>query len=165
MGLMPAYRGGADAALGAEDGRASRRATPRAASTSTRGFVALFDGETGETRALLNAGGDHRRSARRRSPAVATRLLARERRARRSRSSAQACRRRSHLEAMRAVRDFDRVVVWSRTPGRAGAELDDVEEAATVEEARARRRRRRRPRPRRPSRSCSASWLKPRART
>ena len=36
---------------------------------------------------------------------------------------------------MRAVRDFDRVVAWSRTPGRAAAELDDVEEVATVEEA------------------------------
>ena len=39
---------------------------------------------------------------------------------------------RSHLEAMRAVRDFDRVVVWSRTPR---ARIDGVEEAASAEEA------------------------------
>ena len=36
---------------------------------------------------------------------------------------------------MRAVRDFERVVAWSRTPGRAGAELADVEVAATAEDA------------------------------
>jgi ornithine cyclodeaminase/alanine dehydrogenase-like protein (mu-crystallin family) len=41
----------------------------------------------------------------------------------------------AHLDAMRAVRDFERVVVWSRTPGRASAELDGVEEVATAEEA------------------------------
>jgi ornithine cyclodeaminase len=36
---------------------------------------------------------------------------------------------------MRAVRDFERIVVWSRTPGRAAAELVGVEEAASAEEA------------------------------
>jgi hypothetical protein len=36
---------------------------------------------------------------------------------------------------MRVVRPFERVVAWSRTPGRAAAELDGVEEAATAEEA------------------------------
>ncbi len=41
----------------------------------------------------------------------------------------------ANLEAMRAIHDFDRVVAWSRTPGRAGRELDGVEEAATAEEA------------------------------
>src|SRR4029077_8817417 len=41
----------------------------------------------------------------------------------------------ANLEAMRAVRTFDRVVAWSRTPGRAAAELDGVEEGASAEEA------------------------------
>ena len=52
----------------------------------------------------------------------------------RSRSSAPGIQAKAHLEAMRAVRDFERVLVWSRTPGRA-LELDGVEEAATAEEA------------------------------
>jgi ornithine cyclodeaminase len=37
----------------------------------------------------------------------------------------------SHLDAMRAVRDWDRVVVYSRTPGK----LTGIEDAASVEEA------------------------------
>jgi ornithine cyclodeaminase len=41
---------------------------------------------------------------------------------------------RAHLEAMRAVLPFEQVKVWSRSPGRA-AELADVEEAASAEEA------------------------------
>jgi ornithine cyclodeaminase/alanine dehydrogenase-like protein (mu-crystallin family) len=41
----------------------------------------------------------------------------------------------ANLEAMRSVGSFDRVLAWSRTPGRATAELDGVEEVATVEEA------------------------------
>jgi len=40
----------------------------------------------------------------------------------------------AHLDAMRAVRDFDRILMWSRTPGRAAA-FDGVEEAATAEQA------------------------------
>jgi ornithine cyclodeaminase/alanine dehydrogenase-like protein (mu-crystallin family) len=41
---------------------------------------------------------------------------------------------RAHLEAMRAVREFERVVVWGRTPGRF-ADFDDVEEVGSAEEA------------------------------
>src|SRR5207247_233955 len=41
----------------------------------------------------------------------------------------------AHLEAMRTVRSFERVLVASRTPGRAAAELDGIEEVETVEEA------------------------------
>jgi ornithine cyclodeaminase len=39
-----------------------------------------------------------------------------------------------HLEAHRAVHEWERVVMWSRTPGRA-AQFEGVEEAATAEEA------------------------------
>jgi len=65
--------------------------------------------------------------------AVATRLLARPE----SRELAvlgAGVQGHSHLEAMRAVLDLDRVRVWSPTPGRARA-LGDVEEAGSAEEA------------------------------
>jgi ornithine cyclodeaminase len=39
-----------------------------------------------------------------------------------------------HLAALRAVRDWDRVVMWSRTPGKA-AKFDGVDEVASAEEA------------------------------
>jgi ornithine cyclodeaminase/alanine dehydrogenase-like protein (mu-crystallin family) len=128
MGLMPAHRGGAtplyalkavvifpgNSALGLD---------------SHQGFVALFDGETGATRALLNAGAITavRTAA---VSGVATRLLARED-ARTLAILGAGIQARSHLDAMRAVRDFDRVVVWSRTPGR----IEGVEEAGSAEEA------------------------------
>ena len=56
MGLMPAYRGGETPLWGLKTvviapGNAARNMDLH------QGFVALFDGETGETRALLNAGG------------------------------------------------------------------------------------------------------------
>jgi ornithine cyclodeaminase len=99
---------------------------------SHQGFVALFDGETGQTRALVNAGAVTavRTAA---VSAVATQLLARPE------SSTLAIlgsgtQGRSHLEAMRAVLPFERVRVWSRTPGHA-SRLDGVEEAASPEEA------------------------------
>jgi ornithine cyclodeaminase/alanine dehydrogenase-like protein (mu-crystallin family) len=97
-----------------------------------QGFVALFDGRTGETRALMNAGAVTavRTAA---VSGVATRLLAvsETRKLAILGSGIQA---RAHLEAMRAVRPFEQVSVWSRTPGRA-ATLVDVEEAASAEEA------------------------------
>ena len=98
---------------------------------SHQGFVALFDGETGETRAILNAGAITavRTAA---VSGVATRLLAREDAATLAILGA-GIQAQSHLEAMRAVRDFDRVVVWSRTPG--SRMPDGVEEAASAEEA------------------------------
>ena len=132
MGLMPAYRGGETPLWGLKTvviapGNAARGLDLH------QGFVALFDGETGETRALLNAGGITavRTAA---VSAVATRLLARDD-ARTLAILGAGIQGKAHLEAMRAVRDFDRVVAWSRTPGRAAAELDGVEEVATVEEA------------------------------
>ena len=132
MGLMPAQRGGSTPLWGLKTvviapGNAARNMDLH------QGFVALFDGETGETRALLNAGGITavRTAA---VSAVATRLLARED-ARTLAILGAGIQGKANLEAMRAVRDFDRVVAWSRTPGRAGAELDGVDEVETVEEA------------------------------
>jgi ornithine cyclodeaminase/alanine dehydrogenase-like protein (mu-crystallin family) len=131
MGLMPAHRS-------APTPLYSLKTVVIAPANAARGldlhqgFVALFDGETGETRALMNAGGITavRTAA---VSGVATRLLARED----SRTLAilgAGIQAKAHLEAMRAVRAFDRVLVWSRTPGRA-RELEDVEEAASAEEA------------------------------
>ncbi len=123
MGLMPAHRSGAAPVYSLKTlciapGNAARGLD------SHQGFVALFDGETGATRALLNAGAitSIRTAA---VSAVATRLLARPG----SRTLAilgAGTQARAHLEAMRAVLPFDHVRVWSRTPGRA-SELDGVE--------------------------------------
>src|SRR3954453_13548647 len=132
MGLMPSYRGGERPLWGLKTvviapGNAARNMDLH------QGFVALFDGETGETRALLNAGGITavRTAA---VTGVATRLLARDG-ARTLAILGAGIQGKANLEAMRAVRDFDRVVGWSRTPGRAARELDGVEEAASAEEA------------------------------
>jgi ornithine cyclodeaminase len=128
MGLMPAHRGGDAAwwslkALTIVPGNSSRGLD------SHQGFVALFDGDTGEPRALMNAGGITaiRTAA---VSGVATRLLAREDVSTLAilGSGTQAL---SHLEAMHAVRSFDRVVLWSAS----GRSLDGAESVATAEEA------------------------------
>jgi ornithine cyclodeaminase/alanine dehydrogenase-like protein (mu-crystallin family) len=128
MGLMPAHRGGqsplyALKAVAIFPGNGARGLD------SHQGFVALFDGETGATRALLNAGAITavRTGA---VSGVATRLLARDDASTLAILGA-GIQARSHLDAMRAVRQFDRVIVWSRTPGK----LDGVEEAGSAEEA------------------------------
>jgi ornithine cyclodeaminase/alanine dehydrogenase-like protein (mu-crystallin family) len=97
-----------------------------------QGFVALFDGTTGETRAVMNAGAITavRTAA---VSGVATRALAR-RDAKTLAILGAGFQAAAHLDAMRAVRDFDRILMWSRTPGRAAA-FDGVEEAATAEQA------------------------------
>jgi ornithine cyclodeaminase len=132
LGLMPAHRGG-DAPLWALKAIAIFPSNAERGLDLHQGFVALFDGETGETRAIMNAGGITavRTAA---VSGVATRLLAREPGGTLAILGA-GIQAKSHLEAMRAVRDFDRVVAWSRTPGRVAAELDGVEETATAEEA------------------------------
>jgi ornithine cyclodeaminase/alanine dehydrogenase-like protein (mu-crystallin family) len=128
MGLMPAHRGGESAlwslkALTIVPGNSARGLD------SHQGFVALFDGNTGEPRALLNAGGITavRTAA---VSGVATRLLARDdvRTLAILGSGTQA---RSHLDAMHAVRSFDRVVVWSGS----GRPLEGAESVASAEEA------------------------------
>src|SRR5258707_8680305 len=132
MGLMPAHRS-APAPLYALKTVVIAPANAALGLDLHQGFVALFDGDTGETRAIMNAGGITavRTAA---VTGVATRLLARED-ARTLAILGAGIQGKANLEAMRAVRDFDRVFAWSRTPGRAAAELDGVEEVATVEEA------------------------------
>jgi ornithine cyclodeaminase/alanine dehydrogenase-like protein (mu-crystallin family) len=128
MGLMPAHRGGGSPlyalkAVAIFPGNSARGLD------SHQGFVALFDGETGATKALLNAGAITavRTAA---VSGVATRLLAHDD-ARTLAILGAGIQAQSHLDAMRAVRDFDRVVVWSRTPGR----IAGVDEAGSAEEA------------------------------
>ena len=131
MGLMPAHRSVPAPlyslkAVCIVPGNAARGLD------SHQGFVALFDGETGRTRALVNAGAITavRTAA---VSAVATELLARPE----SRTLAilgSGTQGRSHLAAMRSVLPFDRIRVWSRTPGNA-SRLDGVEEAGSPEDA------------------------------
>ncbi len=131
LGLMPAHRGGERRAWGLK----AVAIFPSNAALGLdlhQGFVALFDGETGATRAILNAGGITavRTAA---VSGVATRLLARDD-VRTLAILGTGIQARAHLEAMRAVREFERVVVWGRTPGRF-ADLDDVEEVPDAETA------------------------------
>ena len=131
LGLMPAHRSGPNAVYALKTVAIFPGNSARGLD-SHQGFVALFDGVTGETRTLMNAGAITavRTAA---VSGVATRALARED-TRKLAILGAGVQARSHLEAMRAVREFEHVVVWSRTPGRA-AELDGVEEAATAEAA------------------------------
>jgi len=131
MGLMPAHRAGENAIYSLKTVCIAPGNVARGLD-SHQGFVALFDGETGATKALVNAGAITaiRTAA---VTAVATRLLARPD----STTLAilgSGTQGRSHLEAMRAVLPFEHVRVWSRTPGNA-TKLDGVEEAATPEDA------------------------------
>ncbi|MDX6425402.1 MAG: hypothetical protein QOD52_807, partial [Gaiellaceae bacterium] len=120
MGLMPAYRGGARPLWGLKSVVIAPANAARGLDLH-QGFVALFDGETGEPRAILNAGGITavRTAA---VTGVATRLLARQDASTLAILGA-GIQGKANLEAMRAVRTFDRVLAWSRTPGRAAAEL------------------------------------------
>jgi ornithine cyclodeaminase len=131
MGLMPAHRSAPSPVYCLKTvciapGNAARGLD------SHQGFVAIFDGETGQTRALVNAGAVTavRTAA---VSAVATELLARPESTTLAilGSGTQA---RAHLEAMREVLPIERVRVWSRTPGNA-SKLDAVEEAESAEEA------------------------------
>ncbi|MGH3002096.1 MAG: ornithine cyclodeaminase family protein [Gaiellaceae bacterium] len=131
LGLMPAYRAEPEPLFALKTvavcpGNSARGLDPH------QGFVALFDGETGEARAIMNAGAITavRTAA---VSGVATRTLAREDVQTLAILGAgfQAA---AHLDAMRAVRKFDRVLMWSRTPGHAGR-FDGVEEAASAEDA------------------------------
>src|SRR5258707_7802435 len=56
MGLMPAYRGGETPLWGLKSVVIAPANAERGLDLH-QGFVALFDGETGETRAIMNAGG------------------------------------------------------------------------------------------------------------
>jgi ornithine cyclodeaminase/alanine dehydrogenase-like protein (mu-crystallin family) len=131
LGLMPAHRSGPNAVYALKTVAIFPGNSARGLD-SHQGFVALFDGVTGETRTLMNAGAITavRTAA---VSGVATRALARKD-TRKLAILGAGVQARSHLEAMRAVREFEHVALWSRTPGRA-ADLDGVEEAASAEEA------------------------------
>ena len=116
LGLMPAYRGGANPGYGLK-AVCIYPGNPARGLDAHQGGVLLFDGETGQLRALLNASAITaiRTAA---VSAVATRLLARDD----SRDLAllgSGVQAQSHLEAMLCVRPFARVRVWSRRPERA----------------------------------------------
>ena len=123
IGLMPAHRGG-DAPVYSLKTVCVFPENPKRGLDAHQGTVILFDGETGETRALLNASAVTaiRTAA---VTGVATRLLAREDVTTLGILGA-GVQARSHAEAMRAVRDFDRVLLWSPTPEHARTAAADV---------------------------------------
>jgi len=96
-----------------------------------QGGVLLFDGETGELRALLD--GSAVTAVRTAAvSAVATRALARED-AKELAILGAGVQARSHLEALPQVRAFERVRIWSRTQEHAQAIAADENTPFTVE--------------------------------
>ncbi|HEX9351744.1 MAG TPA: ornithine cyclodeaminase family protein [Gaiellaceae bacterium] len=134
IGLMPAHRAG-DTPLYSLKTVCVFPDNPKRGLDAHQGTVTLFDGETGEVRALMNASAITaiRTAA---VSAVATRLLARED-ARELGVLGAGVQARSHLEALRLVRDFERVRIFSPTAeharslaAEAGAEaVESAEEA------------------------------------
>jgi ornithine cyclodeaminase/alanine dehydrogenase-like protein (mu-crystallin family) len=118
MGLMPAHRFGPGASYGLKVVCIFPSNAARGIDLH-QGGVLLFDGETGELRALVDASAvTATRTAA--VSGVATRLLARED-ARELAILGSGVQARSHLDAMAAVRPFRRCRVWSRTPEHAAA--------------------------------------------
>jgi len=130
MGLMPAHRSSPEPAYGLKTvcifpGNPARGLDPH------QGGVMLFDGETGELRALVDASAvtSIRTAA---VSAVATRALARAD----SQvlailgSGVQA---RAHLEALTRAHSFEQARVWSRTPAHAEAFAAGAEAPFPVE--------------------------------
>jgi ornithine cyclodeaminase len=127
LGLMPAHRGG-DEPLYALKAVVIAPENPKRGLDAHQGLVAVFDGTTGQVRGLVNASAITavRTAA---VSAVATRALARPG----SRTLAivgAGVQARAHLEAMRAVIPFERLVAWSPR-----STLDGAERAASVEDA------------------------------
>src|SRR6184192_2258809 len=123
IGLMPAHRAG-DSALYSLKAICVFPDNPKRGLDAHQGTVTLFDGETGETRALLNASAVTaiRTAA---VSAVATRLLAREDVGTLGILGA-GVQARSHAAAMRAVRDFERTLLYSPTREHAQACAEEV---------------------------------------
>jgi ornithine cyclodeaminase len=130
MGLMPGHRGGENPAFGLKV-VCIFPGNPARGLDAHQGAVMLFDGETGEVRAIVNASAITaiRTAA---VSAVATRALAREGASTLAILGA-GVQARSHLAAMRALQQWERIVAWSRTPEHAAAL--GVEVAATAEDA------------------------------
>ena len=110
---MPAHRGGGSPLYSLKT-VCVLPDNPQRGLDAHQGTVTLFDGETGETRAIMNASAITaiRTAA---VSAVATRLLARED-ARELGILGAGVQARSHLEALRLVRDFDRVRIYRPRP-------------------------------------------------
>jgi ornithine cyclodeaminase/alanine dehydrogenase-like protein (mu-crystallin family) len=127
LGLMPSYRGG-DAPLYALKVIVISPSNSTRGLDSHQGYVSLSDGVTGEVRGLVNASAITaiRTAA---VSAVATRALARED-AKTLAILGAGVQGKAHLDALPVVRDFDRIVCWSRS-----STLDGAEAAASVEEA------------------------------
>jgi ornithine cyclodeaminase/alanine dehydrogenase-like protein (mu-crystallin family) len=123
LGLMPAHRAG-DAPLYSLKTVAVFPDNPKRGLDAHQGTVTLFDGETGEVRVLMNASAITaiRTAA---VSAVATRLLARED-ARVLGILGAGVQARTHVEAMRAVRDFDQVRLFSPTAEHAQALAEEA---------------------------------------
>ena len=134
VGLMPAHRGGS-APLYSLKTVCVFPDNPKRGLDAHQGTVTLFDGETGETRAIMNASAITaiRTAA---VSAVATRLLARED-ARELGILGAGVQARTHLEAMRLVRDFDQIRIFSPTATHAEALAAEsgVEAVGSAEEA------------------------------
>jgi ornithine cyclodeaminase/alanine dehydrogenase-like protein (mu-crystallin family) len=132
LALMPSHRGG-DRRLWGLKTISLFPSNPSRGLDMHQGFVALFDGETGELRGVLSASAITavRTAA---VSGLATRLLARPD-ARTVAIIGAGVQGKAHVDAMRAAGDFERIVGFSRTPGRVAAELDGVEEVATAEDA------------------------------
>ncbi len=118
IGLMPAHRAG-ESPLYSLKTVCVFPDNPKRGLDAHQGTVTLFDGETGEVRALMNASAVTaiRTAA---VSAVATRLLARED-VHTLGILGAGVQARSHLEAMRTVRGFERVLVYSPTAEHARA--------------------------------------------
>jgi ornithine cyclodeaminase len=112
IGLMPSHRAGGSPAYALKTVCVFPD-NPQRGLDAHQGTVTLFDGETGEVRALLNASAVTaiRTAA---VSGVATRLLARED-ARELAILGAGVQARTHVQAMRAVRPFERIRVHSRT--------------------------------------------------
>ena len=130
LGLMPAHRAG-EAPLYSLKTVAVFPDNPKRGLDAHQGTVTLFDGETGMVRALMNASAITaiRTAA---VSAVATRLLARED-ARGLAILGAGVQARTHLEALRLVREFERVRVYSPTAEHARALGEEA--VASAEEA------------------------------
>jgi ornithine cyclodeaminase/alanine dehydrogenase-like protein (mu-crystallin family) len=135
MGLMPSYRGGERPAFALKAINVIPDNPRQRGLDAHQGGVLLSDGESGEPVAFLNASAitEIRTAA---VSGVATRALARED----SRELAilgAGVQARSHLEAMRAVRQFERVRIYSPTAANARrlAEHGDADAVDSAEEA------------------------------
>jgi ornithine cyclodeaminase len=135
MGLMPSYRGGERPAFALKAINVIPDNPRLRGLDAHQGGVLLSDGESGEPVAFLNASAitEIRTAA---VSAVATRALARED-ARELGILGAGVQARSHLEAMRVVRDLERVRIYSPTPehARSLAEEGGAEAVASAEEA------------------------------